>query len=468
MAAVEATIIATAMPTVANDLDGFGLFAWVFSAYMLGQAATIPLYGRLADMYGRRKIFFAGVFFFLLGSTLCGFSTSMLQLVIFRAIQGLGAGGVQPIANTIVGDIYTPVERARVQGLLSGVFGVSAVIGPSLGAFIVQYGDWPVIFWMNLPVGAAAIVMIALFLPEEVETRPRHVDYPGSLLLLTTIGALMLLLVQGTALNRSALTITTAIVLVGGLALVLHERRVAEPMLPLELWRNRVIASSGIGSLVTGILMMGVTSYLPTYVQGVMGRGASVTAVILASMSVVWVLGSTTAGLCLPRTSYRGIATTGALALIAGAAMLIGMTPARGPVWACAGAVLIGAGMGFCNTTFMVSAQTSVAWHQRGAATSSIMFLRFLGQALGAAAFGAVLNFTLPGGVSGSSHQLDQIMRSSARAAMPQADLVSLVDSVSGAMRNAYVLTFSMAILALLLALTYPVRLGPTNQTRLN
>ena len=144
MAAVEATIIATAMPTVATSLDGFGLFAWVFSAYMLGQAATIPLYGRLADIYGRRRIFFAGVFIFLLGSTLCGFSRSMLQLVIFRAIQGLGAGGVQPIANTIVGDIYTPVERARVQGLLSGVFGVSAIIGPSLGAFIVQYGDWQV------------------------------------------------------------------------------------------------------------------------------------------------------------------------------------------------------------------------------------------------------------------------------------------------------------------------------------
>ena len=140
MAAVEATIIATAMPSIATSLGGFGLFAWVFSAYMLTQAATIPVYGRLADIYGRRRIFFAGALLFLLGSTLCGFAHSMAQLVMFRAIQGLGAGGVQPIANTIVGDIYTPVERARVQGMLSGVFGVSAVIGPSLGAFIVQYG----------------------------------------------------------------------------------------------------------------------------------------------------------------------------------------------------------------------------------------------------------------------------------------------------------------------------------------
>src|SRR5215472_3527530 len=152
MAAVEATIMATAMPSIAAGLGGFGLFAWAFSAYMLAQAATIPIYGRLADIYGRRRVFYAGASLFLLGSTLCGFSHSMLQLVIFRAVQGLGAGGVQPIANTIVGDIYTPVERARVQGMLSGVFGVSAIIGPSLGAFIVQYGDWPLVFWMNLPI----------------------------------------------------------------------------------------------------------------------------------------------------------------------------------------------------------------------------------------------------------------------------------------------------------------------------
>ncbi|MGD0431622.1 MAG: MFS transporter [Acetobacteraceae bacterium] len=468
MAAVEATIMATAMPAVANSLGGFGLFAWVFSAYMLGQAATIPLYGRLADMYGRRRIFFAGVFIFLLGSTLCGFSRSMLQLVIFRAIQGLGAGGVQPIANTIVGDIYTPVERARVQGMLSGVFGVSAILGPSLGAFIVQYGDWPVVFWMNIPIGAAAIAMIALFLPEEIGTRSRHVDYLGSVLLMVTTAALMLLLIEGAEFDRSTLTIATAILLTGGVALVLHERRIAEPMLPLELWRNRVIAGSGIGSLITGILMMGVTAYLPTCVQGVMGRGANVTAVILALMSVVWVLGSTTAGLWLPRSTYRSIATSGAVALMAGAAMLIAMTPASGPVWAAAGAVLIGAGMGFCNTTFMVSVQTSVAWHQRGAATSSTMFLRFLGQSLGAAAFGAVLNFSLFREVSEASRPLDLVMRPSARDALSQGDLAPLIDAVSSSMRHAYVLTGTMALLALLVALSYPAKLGPANQRRLN
>jgi predicted MFS family arabinose efflux permease len=380
----------------------------------------------------------------------------------------LGAGGVQPIASTIVGDIYTPIERARVQGLLSSVFGVSAVVGPSLGALVVQYGAWPVVFWMNLPIGAAAVIMIALFLPEDVESRPRRVDYLGSLLLLLTIAALMLLLLQGTEFNSTALTITAAILVLSGVALTLHERRIPEPMLPLELWRDPVIAGSSIGSLTTGILMMGVTAYLPAYVQGVMGYGAHVTAVILAAMAVVWVLGSTTAGLSLPRASYRGIAASGALMLIAGAAALISMTPTSGQIWAGAAAVLIGAGMGFCNTTFLVSVQTSVAWHQRGAATSSIMFLRFLGQALGAALFGAVLNASLYLAVPASSHPLDQIMGADARTELAQTDLSALIAAVATAMRHAYVLTGVMALLALLLALNYPARLGPANQKRLN
>ncbi len=464
MAAIEATIIATVMPSIASSLGGFSLFAWVFSSYMLAQACTIPLYGRLADIYGRRKIFYAGVTLFLLGSTLCGFSQTMTQLVLFRAIQGLGAGGVQPMANTIVGDIYTPVERARVQGMLSGVFGIAAVIGPSLGAFIVRYGNWPLVFWINLPIGVAAVAMIALFLPHEAQYRSRHVDYAGSLLLLVALGSLMLLLIQGPGFDAVMLATLMVIFSLSGIALVLYERKIVEPMLPFELWRNRVILVSGVGSLVTGTLMMGVTAYLPTYVQGVMGRDTSVTALILAAMLVVWVLGSTTAGLCLAHTTYRCIATTGALALVAGAAMLIVMTPEHSVVWAGIGAILIGGGMGFCNTTFTVAAQTSVAWRQRGAATSSTMFLRFLGQSLGAAAFGAVLNFGLFGRTSIMFNPLERLMDPQARAVMEPIRLDALIDAVSAAMEQAYLLTGTLAILALLLALTYPAKLGPATQ----
>jgi EmrB/QacA subfamily drug resistance transporter len=464
MAAVEATIMATAMPSIAADLGGFDLFAWAFSAYMLAQAATIPIYGRLADIYGRRRVFYAGATLFLAGSTLCGLSHTMLQLIVFRALQGLGAGGVQPIANTIVGDIYTPVERARVQGMLSGVFGVSAIIGPSLGAFIVQYGDWPLVFWINLPVGIAAITMIALFLPEHAAPRQRQVDYPGSVLLIVAVTLLMLLAMKGTSLAATTAVALIAIFLLTCVTLALHERRAAEPMLPLELWRNRVIVSSSIGSLITGILMMGVTAYLPAYVQGEMGRSPETSAIILALMSVVWVLGSTAAGLLLPRTTYRQIAMLGAVLLVVGAAVLIGMTPARGPGWAAFGAIVIGVGMGFCNTTFMISVQTSVAWQQRGAATSSTMFLRFLGQSLGAALFAAVINASLLARTPDAAGALDQLMDPHWRASLAAGDLAHLIATTAAAMRHAYLLTGTLAVIALLVAFTYPRRLGPASQ----
>ena len=172
MAAVESTIIATAMPTIVAELGGFSLFSWVFAVYLLTQAGSIPVYGRLADIYGRKQVFYVGAGLFLVGSALCGFANNMIVLILFRAVQGLGAGGVQPIATTILGDIYAPTERAHVQGLVSSVFGVAAVLGPSLGAFLVEQVSWQLVFWVNLPIGVAAIVMVAAFLDEPVEHRP--------------------------------------------------------------------------------------------------------------------------------------------------------------------------------------------------------------------------------------------------------------------------------------------------------
>ena len=332
------------------------------------------------------------------------------------------------------------------------------MIGPSLGAFIVQYGAWPIVFWMNLPIGAPAIAMIALFLPEHVQSRHAAGGLPG----VGVAAAGDRHADAADAGRRDAgvtglAAIAVAFVL-AGVTLVLHERRVAEPMLPLELWRNRVIVSSSIGSLVTGTLMMGVTAYLPTYIQGNMGRGADVSAVILALMSVVWVLGSATAGLCLPHTTYRRIADAGRPGADRRRGHADRADAGAGPVWAGAGAVLIGAGMGFCNTTFMVSVQTSVAWGQRGAATSSTMFLRFLGQSLGAAVFGAVLSASLAGRAAGGAHALDRLMDVHWRATVAAADLAHLVDATTAAMRHAYLLTGTLAVLALLLALTYPRR----------
>src|SRR5262245_10864737 len=316
MAAVESTIVATAMPSIVADLGGFSLFSWVFTAYMLTQAVSIPIYGRLADLHGRKPVFFAGTSVFLVASTLCGFAHTMPVLVSLRALQGLGAGAIQPIATTIVGDIYTPAERARVQGYISGVFGVSAIIGPALGAFLVQHGSWPIIFWINLPIGLAAFVMFALFLHERLEPRPHHVDYLGSALLALGAGAPMMALVQSATLTRVTMIALLAVGVVALTVLVLHERRTAEPMLAHRLWRNRFIAIGNLGAFTLGALMMGVTAFLPTYVQAVLGESASSAGLVLTGMSIAWTLASIVGGRLMIRTSYRTTATLGAVALV--------------------------------------------------------------------------------------------------------------------------------------------------------
>jgi multidrug resistance protein len=276
MAAVESTIVATAMPTIIADLRGFNLYSWVFTIYLLSQAISIPIYGRLADLYGRKRMFFVGAGLFMVSSAMCGLSTSMVQLIIFRALQGFGGGGVQPVAMTILGDVYTPAERAHVQGLVSSVFGVSAVIGPLLGAFLVEHVNWEFVFWVNLPVGAAAITMIAVFLREDIRPRARSIDWLGSLLMMVSISALLLALVQQATLSRLTLTLLVGGGLVTLAALVLHERAIKEPMLPLELWKQRVIAVGSVGGGLAAAVMMGVSAFLPTYVQGAMGESPTI------------------------------------------------------------------------------------------------------------------------------------------------------------------------------------------------
>jgi EmrB/QacA subfamily drug resistance transporter len=434
MAAVEGTIVATAMPTIAAQLGDFHLFSWVFSAYLLPQAVSVPIYGRLSDLYGRRRIFYVGAGLFLAGSTLCGFAHDMPMLIAFRALQGFGAGAIQPLAYTIVGDIYTPTERAKVQGLLSSVFGVASIVGPSLGAILTQHVGWSAIFWVNLPIGAAAIAMLAAFFHEKPRNRRHRIDYAGAALLTVGGGLLMLALVQGASLEPGLL----AACIVGGAAamgvLAWHERRVAEPMLPFRLWRHRMVALSGLGSFTIGALMMGVVGFLPTYVQTAMGRSALDGGLVLAAMTVTWTVASFAAGYLMIRTSYRATAIAGGLALLAGSLMLLAMTPQSGVLWAGAGALLVGIGMGSSNTTYLVSVQAAVDWHDRGGATSSNMFMRIVGQSVGAALFGAMVNIGLRLG-----------------APMPTA------------LGNIYILSCVLGVVTLGLALRWPAGVGPTH-----
>jgi EmrB/QacA subfamily drug resistance transporter len=469
MAAIESTIVSTTLPTIVGDLGGFDLFSWVFTIFLLTQAVSIPIYGRLADMFGRKKVFFAGVGLFIAGAILCGFAWGMVPLICFRAIEGLGAGAVQPIAVTILGDSYTPSERAHVQGLVSSVFGVSAVVGPSLGAFLIQHVSWSVVFWVHVPIGLAAVVMVALFLHETAEPRRRSIDWIGALLTLVTAGSLILALVQGGRFTPLVLGSVLAISVLAGILLLAHESITPEPMLPLELWRhNRVIVVGSLGSCAAGAMMMGISAYLPAYVQGAMGFGPMAGGIVLGAMSVSWAAASLIGGRIMVRTSYRLVAVSGAITLVVGCAILIVAPPEAGPLVTALGSFVVGIGLGFCMSVFVVSIQAAVPWSQRGAATSSNMFMRFMGQVIGVSGCGAVLNATISRMDPSASRAMERMLDPAGRATLSPAEVAHLADIVTSGLHNAWLLAGLFSVLTLLFACLLPARLSPRSQTTMN
>ena len=403
MAAVEVTIVATAMPQIVARLGGFSMYTWVFSGFLLTQSATILVFGKLADLYGRRPVLIAGIVVFLLGSTLCGFAWSMPALIAFRLLQGLGAGSIQPVATTIVGDLYTPQERPRVQGWLSSVWGFSAIVGPLAGGIIVEAFSWHWIFWINVPVGILTIVGLSLFLRENVTRRQHTIDYLGVVLFCIAIAALLLALMQGGVAWPWASLATLALVATFVIALALYvarERRAPEPMIDASLWRSRLVASVNTCSLFAGAAIIGITSFVPIYVQGVLGRSAIVAGFALTAMSVGWPLASTLSGRFLHALDARNTARIGGVLLFAGSLGLALMPSGANAVLVGLASFVMGFGMGLLNTTFIILIQGSVDWARRGSATASNIFARMIGSTFGAAALGAVLNATLGGSLA--------------------------------------------------------------------
>jgi EmrB/QacA subfamily drug resistance transporter len=466
MAAVEGTIVATAMPTIVAELGGFHLFSWVFTAYFLAQAVTTPIYGRLADLLGRKRVFFTGACIFLIGSTACGLTSGMLPLIAFRTLQGLGAGAIQSIATTIIGDIYAPAERARLQGWLSSVWGLAAVIGPVLGAFIVEHLNWAFVFWINLPIGIAAIAILAVFLDERPARRQHEIDYMGSLLLMLGVGAIMMVVVQADSLERPLIAMLLGTGTLALVLLVVNERRSREPIVPFRLLRNRIIAAGNLGGLAIGALLTCVVGFLPTYVQGAMGRSPTTTGIVIAVLSVVWATASVVAGRLMVRTSYRLTGLLGALALIFGCALLIALDESNSLTLVNFGAALIGLGMGFCNTTFLVSVQTSVGWSERGAVTSSVLFMRTIGQALGAGIAGAILNFSLARAAPTAGETLNQLLAPELRERLDPQVIAQLSHAIASSLHQVYVIAGVLAALTLALIPLLPAGASPTRPAK--
>jgi len=455
MTAIEGTIVATAMPTIVGALGDFDLMSWVFAAYLLTQAVTIPIYGRLADLYGRKPLLLAGIFIFLIGSVLCGLAWSMATLVGFRIVQGIGAGAVMPVGRTLIGDVYHGADRARMQGYVSGAFIGSAVLGPLVGAFVVAHWAWPWVFWVNVPFGLAATAMLAFLYRERIEARERHIDYLGSLLLCLASGFLLFALAEA---SRLAIAVTLALVALSAVALtlfVLCERRVAHPIWPMSLWRDRFIASGNIVCLALGATTMAIAAFLPAYIQGVMGDSAFVAGLALMGLSVLAPVGAVLAGRMMLHFSYRSSATAGAVLFTLGCVMMALLDPTRGAGWAMASASLMGFGMGMNNNTYMVSIQAGTAWSQRGIATSSIIFTRILGQAAGAAGFGGILNAELSGRAGGAD-LVNRMLVPSARETLAPQDLAPVMQAFDHALHSVFAICVALALLVMAVGFLLP------------
>jgi multidrug resistance protein len=396
LVALDQTIVSTAVPSIVHDLGGFAQFPWLFSVYLLAQAATVPVNGKLADTFGRKPLMYYGIAVFLLGSVLCAVAWSMPVLIAARGLQGLGAGAVQPIGMTIIGDVYSLRERAKVQGYVASVWGISSVVGPTFGGAFSQLLSWRLIFWVNVPLCLLAAAMLRRF-DEDVQRRrerPR-IDVAGAgLLTVATTLVVLGLLESGrswawSSWQTPAVFGAAAALLVG---FVLVERVAAEPVIPLWVFRDRVLVVSASLSFLVGGLLLGLSSYVPTLGQEVLGASAIVSGFALAALTLGWPVAAAVSGRLYLSIGFRATGLLGVALAVAGSLVLV-LPDIAGPLWhVAAGCVLIGFGMGWIAAPALVVAQSSVAWTERGVATATSMFARSVGSAVGVAVFGAVVN----------------------------------------------------------------------------
>jgi EmrB/QacA subfamily drug resistance transporter len=399
IAALDATIVATAIPQIVGNLGGFSRFPWVFSIYLLTQAVSVPIYGRLSDLFGRKPVLFFGIGVFLGGSVLCGAAWSMLTLIIFRGVQGVGAGAIIPMTTTIVGDIYTLEERGKIQGYISSVWGMASVVGPALGGVLAQYASWRWIFYLNIPVGIAAVVMLQRYLREDVVRRRHRIDYEGAVVLTIGLSMLILALLEGGV--GWAWGSGQSIGLFGGAAALLIlficiERRAVEPMLPPWVFSRRILVAANVAATAIGAVLIGLTSFVPTYAQGVVGVGAVLAGFAMAAMSVGWPLASSQASKLYLRIDFRDTAIIGNVIMIVGCLLFAVYVQEDSGLGRVAFASFVtGVGLGFVSIAILVAVQSVVGWNRRGVVTGANMFTRSLGSAVGVAIFGSIANTTL-------------------------------------------------------------------------
>ncbi len=453
MVAIEVTIVSTAMPQIVGDLGGLNLYAWVFSSFLLTQTAATVVFGKLSDLFGRKPVLLFGIAVFVVGSVLAGFAWSMPSMIAFRLIQGVGAGAIQPVGMTVVGDLYSARERGRIQGYLASVWAISAVLGPLVGGVIIRNLSWAWIFWINVPVGLAAAAGFVLFLHEGVPRERRAIDWAGAALFTVAVAALMVGLTTFGEGRSTATAGAALLAVVSGALFLWQERRAAEPMIALDLWSRRPILAANGASLLAGMALIGLTTFLPMYVQGVLHRSALVAGFALTMVVLGWPIGATLAARGLVRFGLRPTLIAGGLLLPVGAIAFVLLGPGSSPVAAGAGSMVMGFGMGLLSTASLVLIQEIVDWSQRGSATASNIFSRNLGSTLGATVLGLVLNLGLShaGGVTS-----DDVRALLSGGAAPAVGSDAVRAALHGSLHLTFWAVFAISVLTALIALLVP------------
>jgi EmrB/QacA subfamily drug resistance transporter len=463
MAAMEMTVVSTAMPTVVGDLGGIHYYSWVFTAYLLTSTVTVPLYGKLADLYGRKPVLLAGIGVFLVGSMASGLAPSIGALIAFRALQGLGAGAMQPTTLTIVGDIYNLEERSRMQGVFGAVWGVAGLIGPLLGGIIVKYLSWRWVFFINVPAGIAAAALLVVALHENVEHRQHSLDWMGAGLL--TLGLTALLFgVHGGRSSSIGLPLAAFCLVLFYFA----ERRAPEPVLPLDLFRQRVIGVSTAAGALVGAGMIAMVTFVPLYVQGVLGGSPTEAGSAITPMVIGWPISSAISGRLLPRVGFRVLVRSGlVISALAAAALALLLRPDVSLHVPQALSALFGVGLGLANTALLIAVQTSVEWRQRGVATASTMFARTIGGTLAVGVLGAILSAALLRDGSLPPDAADQVLGPAHGAGLDPAVVRSLSVALQAGLGTVFWVIAAISVAAAAASIFFPhLPVGAPTQDR--